>query len=296
MEGLLARASEIYAIDYFGAIIVVALLECIVPRRAAGDALKLRWTSNFGIAILGSVLMKMAFPAFGLLGASLSHQYGIGLLNYVTLPQWMGLVVTVLALDLAAYGQHYLLHRFDWLWRLHRTHHSDNDYDFTTGVRFHPFEAVITGATGFAAVIALGAPPAFVLISTLLETFNGFLEHSNVRIPRGLDRLLRLAVVTPDMHSIHHSKAGGDSQTNFGAIFPWWDRLFGTYRDQPSRGHDTMTFGVDGFEGRRHQMLHWMLAQPFLNGATEAGRTADSPAIVTRPVEQRGATRAATPR
>ena len=220
MEGLLARASEIYAVDYFGAIIVVALLESIVPRRAAGDALKLRWTSNFGIAILGTVIMKTVLPAFGLLGAALSHQYGIGLLNYVTLPQWMGLVVTVLTLDLVAYGQHYLLHRVDWLWRIHRTHHSDNDCDFTTGVRFHPLEAIITGAIAFAAVTALGAPPAFVFIAVLLETFNGFLEHANIRMPRTLDRLLRLTVVTPEMHRIHHSKAGGDSQTNFGGMFP----------------------------------------------------------------------------
>jgi len=275
MEGLLARASEIYAIDYFGAIILVALLEVVIPLRAAGDALKLRWTSNFGIAILGSVLMKIAFPAFGLLGAALNHQYGFGLLNYVTVPQWVGLVVTVLTLDLAAYGQHYLLHRVDWLWRIHRTHHSDNDYDFTTGVRFHPFEAIITGAIGFAAVTVLGAPPVFVLISTLLETFNGFLEHSNIRMPRSLDRVLRLTLVTPAMHSIHHSKAGGDSQTNFGAIFPWWDRLFGTYRDQPSVGQDAMAFGVDGFEGRRHQKLHWMLAHPFLNEATDAERAGE---------------------
>jgi len=275
MEGLLARASEIYAVDYFGAIILVALLEVIVPLRATGDSLKLRWTSNFSIAILGSVLMRIAFPAFGLLGAALNHQYGIGLLNYVTLPQWVGLALTVLTLDLAAYGQHYLLHRVDWLWRIHRTHHSDSDYDFTTGVRFHPFEAIITGAIGFAAVTVLGAPPAFVLISTLLETFNGFLEHSNIRMPRTLDRVLRLTLVTPAMHSIHHSKAGGDSQTNFGAIFPWWDRLFGTYRDQPSVGQDAMAFGVDGFEGRQHQKLHWMLVHPFLNEATDAERTAE---------------------
>ncbi len=282
MEGLLARASEIYAVDYFGAIIIVALLESIVPRRAAGDALKLRWTSNFGIAILGTFIMKTLLPAFGLLGAALSQQYGIGLLNYVTLPQWMGLVVTVLTLDLVAYGQHYLLHRVDWLWRIHRTHHSDNDCDFTTGVRFHPLEGIITGAIGFAAVTALGAPPAFVFISALLETFNGFLEHSNIRMPHTLDRMLRLTLVTPEMHRIHHLKSGGDSQTNFGGIFPWWDRLFGTYRDQPSMGHEAAAFGVDGFEGRRHQMLHWMIAHPFLSEATDAERTGEPSAIAPR--------------
>ena len=267
MEGLLARSSEIYAVGYFGVIIVVALLEVIVPRRAAGDELTLRWVSNFGIAILGTVMMKTVFPAFGLLGASVSHQYGIGLLNNVTLPQWLGLIVTILTLDLVAYGQHYLLHCVDWLWRIHRTHHSDNDYDFTTGVRFHPLEALITGAIGFAAVVALGAPPAFVFISTLLETANGFFEHSNIRIPLRVDRLLRLALVTPETHRIHHSR-GDDSQTNFGAVFPWWDRLFGTYRDQPSAGQETQAVGVDGFDGRQHQMLHWMLANPFLKEAS----------------------------
>jgi sterol desaturase/sphingolipid hydroxylase (fatty acid hydroxylase superfamily) len=273
---LLARSSEVYAVGYFGVIIVVALLEVIVPRRAAGDELRLRWVSNFGIAILGTVMMRTVFPAFGLLGAALSHQYGIGLLHKVTLPQWLGLVVTILALDLTAYGQHYLLHRVDWLWRVHRTHHSDNDYDFTTGVRFHPLEALITGAIGFVAVVALGAPPAFVFISTLLETANGFFEHSNIRIPLRVDRLLRLALVTPETHRIHHSRGDG-SQTNFGAVFPWWDRLFGTYRDRPSAGQETQDVGVDGFEGRQHQMLHWMLAQPFLKEPT-AERVSDADA------------------
>jgi sterol desaturase/sphingolipid hydroxylase (fatty acid hydroxylase superfamily) len=264
MEGLLARASEIYAVDYFGVIIVVAILELIVPRRAAGDELKLRWTSNFGIAILGTLMMRTVFPAFGLLGAALSEQYGIGLLNYVVLPSGVSLVVTILALDLVAYGQHFVLHQVDWLWRIHRTHHSDTNFDFTTGVRFHPLEALYTGAIAFAAVTLLGAPPAFVFISTLLEATNGFLEHSNIRIPPAINRVLRLTLVTPETHRVHHSRAGGDSQTNFGAVFPWWDRLFGTYRDEPSAGHDMMEFGVDGFEERRHQMLHWMLAQPFL--------------------------------
>lgn len=279
MEGLLARASEVYAVNYFGAIIVFAVLESIVPRRAAGDALNLRWMGNFGLAILSTVMTRTVFPAFGLLGAALSQQYGIGLMNYVALPQWLGLIVTVVTLDLAAYGQHYVLHRVDWLWRIHRTHHSDNDYDFTTAARFHPFEAIISGTVGFAAVTVLGAPPVFVFIATLIETFNGFLEHSNIRMPRALDRLLRFTLVTPAMHSIHHSKAAGDSQTNFGVIFPWWDRIFGTYRDQSAAGDDAMAFGVDGFEGRRHQMLHWMLAHPFLNEATDAERTAEPSAI-----------------
>lgn len=281
MEDLFARASEIYAVEYFGAIIVVALLECIVPRRAAGDALKLRWTSNFGLAIISTVVTKSVFPAFGLLGSAVSQQYEIGLMNYVTLPTWLGIAVTIVALDLAAYGQHYLLHRVDWLWRIHRTHHSDNDYDFTTAVRFHPLEAIFTGTVGFAVVTALGAPPAFVFISTLIETVNGFIQHSNIRMPRTLDRLLRFTLVTTTMHSIHHSTT--DSQTNFGVIFPWWDRLFGTYRDQSSVGDDAMAFGVEGFEGRRHQMLHWMLAHPFLNEAPDAERTA-GPSAIAAPV------------
>src|SRR5262245_29108824 len=283
MEDLLARAAEIYSVNYFGAIIVVALLEVVVPRRVSGDALKLRWTSNFGIAIVGTVIMKTVFPAFGLLGAALGQHYGIGLMNYVTMPQWIGLVVTVLTLDLVAYGQHYMLHRIEWLWRIHRTHHSDNDYDFSTAARFHPLEAMITGAIGFVAVTALGAPPVFVFIATLIETFNGFLEHSHIRMPRALDRLLRLTIVTPAMHSIHHSKAGGDNLTNFGATFPWWDRLFVTYRDKPSTSRNAMACGVDGFEARRHQMLHWMLANPLLTEANDAVRSED-PSVIAPPV------------
>jgi sterol desaturase/sphingolipid hydroxylase (fatty acid hydroxylase superfamily) len=264
MEAFLKHASEVYAVDYFGIIIVVSLLECVVPRRAVGDTLRLRWLNNFGISILGSVLIRALFPVLGLAGAIVSSQRGWGLFNQVGLPAWLTFVLTLVVLDLVAYGQHRLLHRIPWLWRIHRTHHTDHDYDFTTGARFHPFETIFTGLVSFVAAAALGAPPVFVFASTLTSTFIGFAEHANVRTPAALDRILRLVLVTPEMHRIHHSGEARESQSNYGGTFPWWDRLLGTYLDEPSAGQDGIVFGVTGFEDRKHLTLPWMLAQPFL--------------------------------
>ena len=162
------------------------------------------------------------------------------------------------------YVQHYLLHRVPILWRLHRTHHTDVEYDFSTGVRFHPFETIVATVTLMSVVAALGAPPAAVLISQVLTVVVDFVEHANVRLPASLDRTLRLVFVTPDMHRVHHSQERHEGNSNFSNMFSIWDRLFGTYVDQPAGR--TRAHGVwrPRFTDRKHQRLHWMLAQPFL--------------------------------
>jgi sterol desaturase/sphingolipid hydroxylase (fatty acid hydroxylase superfamily) len=264
MDALLKRASEVYALDYFGIIIVVSLLECVVPRRHAGGTLRRRWLSNFGIAVIGAVVIRSLFPVVGVGWAMLCGERGWGLFNRIASPAWLTAVVAVAALDLVAYGQHYLLHRVSWLWRAHRTHHSDQDCDFSTAARFHPLETTYTTAVTLGAIAALGAPPLAVFVSQLVSTAIGFAEHANVRLPSSLDRALRLLVVTPDMHRIHHSQDGGESRMNLGGTFSWWDRLFGTYIEHPARGQDDIVFGVEGFTERKHLMLQWMLAQPFL--------------------------------
>src|SRR5205085_11083552 len=128
-----------------------------------------------------------------------------------------------------------------------RTHHSDHDFDFTTGVRFHPIESIYTTAGLIAVIFVLGAPPAAVLVSQLLLVAISFFEHANLYLPPAVDRLLRLVVVTPDMHRIHHSQLGTENRSNFGNVVTWWDRLFGTYLNQPSAGHDRLAFGLPEF-------------------------------------------------
>jgi sterol desaturase/sphingolipid hydroxylase (fatty acid hydroxylase superfamily) len=150
------------------------------------------------------------------------------------------------------------------LWRLHRTHHSDREYDFTTGIRFHPFEELFTTTLELGLILALGAPPAAVFLSRLLSMTVSLVEHANLRIPSSLDRIVRTVLVTPDMHRVHHSQAPGDNRSNLSTAFSWWDRVFGTYREHPTGGETSVEFGLREFHEAKHSTLPWMLAQPFL--------------------------------
>jgi len=264
MNEVLKHASQVYAFDYFGVIVVVSLLECVVPQRRAGDTLRLRWVGNFAMSIGNTLLLRALFPFIGVAAATIAEQRGWGLFNHVAASGWATLIVTLLALDFVAYSQHVVLHRIPWLWRIHRMHHTDHECDLTTGVRFHPFEAVFSTLIIAAVVAALGLPPGSVFLSTLLSTFIAFVEHANVKTPARLERVLRWMLVTPEMHRVHHSRERREGRSNFGATFPWWDRLLGTYVAQPSAGHDRIAFGVAGFEDRKHLSPAWMLAQPFL--------------------------------
>jgi sterol desaturase/sphingolipid hydroxylase (fatty acid hydroxylase superfamily) len=264
MDSLLTYASRLYAFDYFGIIIVMSLLECVAPRREPGDALRLRWFGNISIAMLDSFLVRLVFPIVALGWAVHCQARGWGWLNHAVLPAWLTLAITMVAMDAVTYAQHYGLHRVPALWRIHRTHHSDHACDITTAARFHPLEAIFTNAIILGAIAVLGPPPVAVLVSQLLSTAIAFVEHANVRLPLGLDRVLRALIVTPAMHQIHHSDQPEKTNSNYGTTFPWWDRLFGTYRDQASSGDDDIIYGLAEFKERKHLTIHWMLAQPFL--------------------------------
>ncbi len=259
--------TKTYAYYYFGIIILVSLLECVIPRRNPGDAVRLRWPSNFGITLIDTLFLRLLFPVAGFGWAIYCSERGWGLFNQISAPSWLTLAVTVLALDLATFAQHYLLHHIPLFWRMHRTHHSDVDYDFSTAFRFHPLESVYTTTMLSVTVAALGLPAAAVFISQLLNTIITFTEHGNVSIPASVDRVLRLFVVTPDVHRIHHSADIADTNSNYGTLFPWWDRLFGTYVAEPAAGQDHLTFGLLDFSERRHQTLPGLLAQPFAGNA-----------------------------
>jgi len=273
VDALLKRGSELYAIVYFGAIILVALLEHVQPRRRPGETLGQRWVGNFSLTILGAVLVRAIFPVVGVGWAIVCEERGLGLLNQVRWSWWVELALTIVCIDLAFYVQHVLLHRVPLLWRLHRTHHSDLEYDFTTGVRFHPFEAVYTTGVVAAVIALLGAPPSAVVISQALSVLVAFIEHANVRMPPALDRVLRVVFVTPDMHRIHHSQDVHEGDSNFSNMFSFWDRLFRTYVAQPSAGHDGIAFGIADMTDPRHQTLPGLLAQPFRSSAATGART-----------------------
>ena len=252
---------------FLGIFVVMALWETLAPRRKRLFSRLARWPHNLGIVVLNTVVLRLLFPTAAIGVALAAESNGWGLFNSLALPSLLVLVLSVVIMDFAIYLQHVLVHAVPALWRLHRMHHTDLDYDVTTGARFHPVEIVISMGLKLMVVGALGAPALAVLIFEVILNATAMFNHANVRLPAGLDRWLRLIVVTPDMHRVHHSVIPKETNSNFGFNLPWWDRLFGTYISQPRAGHEGMTIGIEQFREGRDQRLDRMLIQPFLGGA-----------------------------
>jgi sterol desaturase/sphingolipid hydroxylase (fatty acid hydroxylase superfamily) len=209
--------------------------------------------------------VRIIFPSAAVGFALIAEARSIGLLHLIDLPPVLAVVLAFLALDLAIYVQHVIFHHVPLLWRLHRMHHADLDIDVTTGARFHPIEILLSMLIKAAVIFLIGAPALAVLLFELGLNLTSMFNHSNVRLPSGLDRMLRLIVVTPDMHRVHHSIKRYETDSNFGFNLPWWDRAFRTYRDQPEDGHERMTIGIQTFrEPERCITLRGALAIPFL--------------------------------
>jgi sterol desaturase/sphingolipid hydroxylase (fatty acid hydroxylase superfamily) len=245
-----------------GVLLAMALWEMLAPRRRATMGLPLRWFSNLSLMATGAVAVKFLIPLGAVGLAEFAQKRGWGLFNYVALPGWLAVVISVVALDFAIYLQHVLFHAVPVLWRLHMVHHADLDFDATTGVRFHPVEILLSMGIKLGAVVLLGAPLVAVLIFEVLLNATSVFNHGNVRLPGWLDRVLRLVVVTPEMHRVHHSVIPYETNSNFGFNLPWWDFLLGTYLNQPAAGHEAMTIGLAQFRDTRVEQLHWMLVLP----------------------------------
>ncbi len=253
---------------FVGILALMATWEFLAPRRKLVVKKPLRWASNLALVGLNSVLLRLAAPLSTVATAVVVSENGWGLLNQWPLPPWLALVLAVVALDLAIYLQHVLFHAVPILWRLHMVHHADLDFDVTTGLRFHTIEIFLSAVLRMGTVAALGAGPWSVVVFVVLLNATSMFNHGNIRLPRSADRLLRLVVVTPEMHRVHHSVLVRETNSNFGFNLPWWDFLFGTYRSQPERGHEEMTIGVGQLrDERRTQPLHRLLLMPF-TGAT----------------------------
>lgn len=266
-DTLLIFEQYIRLVAFCGIFAVMALWELIGPRRKQTVGRTWRWPNNLGVVLVDTVLVRILFPTTAVGLALVANERGIGLLNVVSVPPSIGVVVSVILLDLAIYFQHVLFHAVPMLWRLHRMHHADLDIDVSTGLRFHPIEILLSMLIKLTVVIALGAPAVAVLVFEMLLNATSMFNHSNVRLPLGFDRLLRWFVVTPDMHRVHHSVITRETNSNFGFNLPWWDRLFGTYRAQPAAGHETMTIGIEQFRDPRELGLDRMLVQPFRSDA-----------------------------
>ena len=265
-DTVLAHEPSIRLGFFFGVLLLMALAEARWPRRKRSLSRWRRWPSNLGIVVLNTLLLRLVTPMAAVGLALIAAENGWGLLNVVSAPLWLALPLSILLFDLAIYLQHVMFHAVPILWRLHRMHHADLDFDVTTGARFHPIEILLSMAIKLALVLALGPPAIAVLIFEVLLNATSMFNHTNLSIPLGLDRVLRWVVVTPDMHRVHHSWLPEETNSNFGFNLPWWDRLLGTYRDQPKEGHADMTIGLERFREPGDLRLDRMLIQPFRGG------------------------------
>lgn len=247
---------------FLGVFAITAAWEFYSPRRKLTTSKVRRWRVNLAITVLGTIIVRTVYPVLAVSLAADNSTHGM--LNRIALPLGLEVLLGVLLFDLIIYGQHVLFHSVPLLWRLHMMHHADLDIDVTTGLRFHPIEVALSMFIKISAVFIIGPPVLAVILFEIVLNGTSMFNHGNIRMPAGIDRLLRLIIVTPDMHRVHHSVIIRETNSNFGFSFPWWDRLFGTYRDQPAAGHDKMTIGLSLFRDEKKLTLFRLLAMPFI--------------------------------
>lgn len=266
IENLVLQREALLRLSSFASVFVVMCLwEIAAPRRPLSVSKLQRWTHNIGLLFFNSLVLRVLFPAAAVGIAYTAAESGWGLFNRVDLPYWLEVLVAVLLLDLAIYLQHMLMHRVPLLWRLHRVHHADLDIDMTTGSRFHTLEIIVSMLIKWVVIFLLGPALLAVLIFETLLNGMAVFNHANVRLPATIDRLLRLLLITPDVHRVHHSILRHETNSNYGFNLSIWDRAFGTYIDQPEKGHSAMTIGIPEFrDPEQVDRLPGMLTLPFV--------------------------------
>lgn len=250
--------------SFLGVFALLALWEISSPRRELLHLRRFRWFSNFGLIVISSFLVRFILPTAAVGFALHAEQDQMGLLNHYDMPDLMQIIIAFVLMDLAIYFQHALFHALPIFWRFHRVHHSDLDCDVTTGLRFHPIEIILSILFKFIVIIAIGAPVLAVVIFEVVLNAASMFSHSNIRIPLVVEPLIRWLIVTPDMHRIHHSINENETNSNFGFFISAWDRLFGTYIDQPKEGHQNMKIGLQHFREPKWQNLRWLIYLPFV--------------------------------
>ena len=254
-------------------LLVVAACEALAPRRERAVGRLARWPHNLALVALNTLLVRAVVPISAVSLAALAEERGWGLFNSAVSPAWVTVIVSVALLDLAIYLQHVMFHAVPVLWRFHRMHHADLDFDVTTGVRFHPVEILLSTGYKLALVSVLGIPAIAVVVFEVLLNAGSMFNHANLWLPEPVDHALRWLVVTPDMHRVHHSVAPAETNSNFGFTLPWWDRLCGTYRAEPAAGHERMTIGLEDFRDPGYLRLDQLLVQPLLLGSRSNAMT-----------------------
>jgi len=267
---LLDHESVLRLGSFVGMFAVFAVWEMLAPRRGSQASKTLRWSNNVALAIVNIVMVRVLFPTAAVGVALFVNERGTGLLNMVPVPYALAVAAALVAFDLSVYLVHLAFHAAPVLWRMHRVHHADVHVDVATAVRFHPIQIVLSTLVKFAVILVLGPPVLAVLLFETVFHALVLFNHTNVRIPPAVDRMLRWVVVTPDMHRVHHSIHPGETNSNFGFALSWWDRLLGTYRAEPAEGHERMALGIEQFRAPRDAWLDRMLLNPVLDPQAEA--------------------------
>lgn len=265
MQQLLSHEGAIRIGVFAGVLVVMMLAEALLPRRSRSLGRGNRWPANLGIVVIDTLVARLLIPLPPAAAALWAAENGVGLFNMTALPALPVIALCVVFLDFAIYVQHVVFHKVPVLWRLHRMHHADTEIDVTTGIRFHPVEIILSLLIKIALVVALGIPAVAVILFEVVLNASAMFNHANVKLPPGLDRLLRMLVVTPDMHRVHHSWYPAETDSNYGFCLSIWDRLIGTYTPQPRDGHDAMTIGLKSFREDRDRGITGLLTIPFRN-------------------------------
>ncbi len=269
---------------FAGIFLIMALLEIAMPRKTRVAAKGMRWFTNISLVIINTFALRLIMPILAVGMAHYADERGWGLLAIADLPIWIEIIIAFLLLDMLIYAQHVAFHKVPIFWRVHKVHHADRDLDVTSGARFHPVEAVLSMAYKLLCIALIG-PAAFAvfLFEVVLNAASMF-NHANVRLPLGFDRLLRLFVVTPDMHRVHHSVIERETNSNYGFFLTIWDRMFGTYIAQPEKGHDEMTIGLSEYQDSKPDKLIWSLLIPFSRNRNAIIKTGGNSVEERRPV------------
>lgn len=259
---------------FAGVFLAMALIELGWPKRTLIASKGRRWLTNLGISVTASIVLRfmaaLAVPVAAIAAAVYAQANGIGLLNAIDWPEWVKVVVALIVLDLAIWAQHMASHKIPILWRLHKVHHADRDIDVTTAVRFHPIEIALSMIWKIVVVIPLGASPLAVFLFEVILNGCAMFNHANIALPLWLDRTLRLFIVTPDMHRVHHSVLRPEHDSNYGFNLSVWDRLFRTYTAQPAGGHQSMRIGLMPYQSKDPTHFGWSLWLPFKRSYTKA--------------------------
>tara|TARA_B100000315_G_scaffold176253_1_gene164755 strand:+ start:656 stop:1495 length:840 start_codon:yes stop_codon:yes gene_type:complete len=250
---------------FAGIFAAIALWELIAPRRVLQVSKIVRWANNLGIVVINTIILRLLFPTAAVGAAIFAASYNFGIFNFVLWPVWIEALFSLIVLDLLIYVQHVMFHAFPALWRVHRIHHADVDFDVSTGVRFHPIEILASMMIKMAAIGVLGAAPLVVIIFEVLLNGTSMFNHGNIKLPQLVDKWVRFVLVTPDMHRVHHSVIAEETDRNFGFNLSCWDRIFGTYKAQPDAGHRNMAVGLEQFREPRMQSLWKLVLMPILN-------------------------------